>query len=114
MEKEESVKEKRQLPELFEKVWGQALLAVSTAEEEASRVVGKLADVAGWSQDEVKRQAKELGERLASQRRDIERSVEEGVKRALQKLRVPRREEVAALNARVEQLSKRVEALGQK
>src|SRR5260221_4006112 len=53
----------------FEKVWGQALLAVSTAEEEAGKALGKVAEVYGWSQDEVKRHVREFADKLASQRR---------------------------------------------
>lgn len=111
MEKDESTKERRPVQEVFEKVWSQALLAVSTAEEEATKVVGRLAEAAGWSPEEVKRQAREFTDRLASQRRELERGVEEGVRRTLLRLRVPRREELQALSARLEEISRRVEAL---
>ena len=73
MDTPESPREKRPLAETFERLWGQALLAVSTAEEEAGRVVQRVTGAAGWSQDEVRRQARELTERLVTQRRDLER-----------------------------------------
>ncbi len=109
MEKEEA--SKKSLTEVFERVWSQALLAVSSVEEEASKVASRVAEVAGWSQDEVKRRVGEFTEKLAAQRREVERTVEESVKRALQRLRVPRREELAAINARLDQLSQRIDAL---
>ncbi len=111
MEKNEAAKEKRALPEVFEKVWSQALLAVSTAEEEAAKVANKLSEFAGWSQEEAKRQVRELTERLTTQRKDLERNVEDGVKRAVARLRLPRREELQAFEDRLDRLSQRVEAL---
>lgn len=102
---------KRSLSEFFEKIWGQALAAASQAEEEANRAVARVASAAGWSQDEVKRQARELGERLAQQRSALEKSTEEGVKKALGRLQLPRREELVSLNARLDAVAKRVEAL---
>ncbi len=40
-----------------------------------------------------------------------EKSIEETVKKSLSKLKLPRREEIAQLNARLDQLVKRLEAL---
>ncbi|MHB8876085.1 MAG: phasin family protein [Myxococcaceae bacterium] len=111
MDKNEGSKEKRRPLEVFEKIWSQALVAVSTAEDEAAKVSARMAEVAGWSQDEVKRQVRELTERLQAQRRTLETNVEEGVKGALSKLRVPRREELASIGARLEAISRRIEAL---
>ncbi|MFZ5469271.1 MAG: phasin family protein [Myxococcota bacterium] len=111
VEKNDGTKERRQATDLFERVWSQALTAVSTAEDEASKVVARLGEVAGWSQEEAKRHVRELSERLAAQRKDLERNLEEGVKRALQALRLPRREEVSQLNARLDQLARRIDAL---
>lgn len=102
---------KRSLSEFFEKVWGQALATVSQAEEEAGRAVSRVSAAAGWSQDEVKRHARELSERLAQQRSALEKSAEEGVRKALTRVQLPRREELVALNARLDAVSKRVEAL---
>jgi polyhydroxyalkanoate synthesis regulator phasin len=87
------------------------MVAVSTAEDEASKVGARMAEVAGWSQDEVKRQVRELTERLLAQRRALEVNVEEGVKGALAKLRLPRREELMAIGDRLEAANRRIEAL---
>lgn len=111
MDKTEGAKEKRGPLEVFEKVWSQALVAVSTAEDEAAKVGARMAEAAGWSPDELKRQVRELTERLASQRRSLETSVEEGVKGALAKLRVPRRDELADVAARLDAVARRIESL---
>ena len=93
--------------ELFQQIWSQALVTVTGAEEEAQRLLSRVQGLAGWSQDEARR----LGERLASQRREMERRVEEAVKTSVARLRVPRREEIAQLTTRLEAVSKRIEAL---
>jgi len=106
-------KEKRSVVESLERMWAQALTAVSSVEDEAARVVQKAQTVAGWSQDEVRRQVNELAQKLRMQRRELEQGVESGVKGALQRLRVPRRDEVAALKAQVDRMAARVERLEQ-
>ncbi|HZH02914.1 MAG TPA: phasin family protein [Myxococcaceae bacterium] len=110
MDSAESPKSRGAVIETFEKVWGQALVAVSAAEEEATRVVSRISDLAGWSQDDVKRQVRELTQRLDSQRRALERSVDEGVRRAVLTWRVPRRDELQALEQRLDAVSRRIEA----
>jgi polyhydroxyalkanoate synthesis regulator phasin len=112
--KTEPAKDKKGLAEVFEKLWGQALLAVSNVEDEAQKVAQRVAESAGWNQDEVKRQVREFAERLAGQRRDLEKNVEEGVKRALARLKVPRRDEMQAIEDRLNRIAQRVDALSQK
>ncbi|MHA7631992.1 hypothetical protein D7W82_16890 [Corallococcus sp. CA049B] len=107
----EAPREKTSVAEAFERIWSQALLAVNTAEEEASRAVQRVASVAGWSQDEVKRQAREFAERLTGHRKDLEHNVEERVRTALTLLKLPRREELQAFGARLERLNERIQAL---
>lgn len=108
---EPTSKDKRTFSEFFQQVWSQALVTVTGAEEEVAKALGRLQGMTGWSQDEVRRQVHQFTERLATQRRELERSAEESVKASMQKLKVPRREEVAQLNARLNALAKRVEAL---
>ena len=104
-------KDRRPVVEALERMWAQAVTAMSSVEDEAARVVQRAQTVAGWSQDEVRRQMGDLAERLAAQRRELEQGLEERVRGALQRLRVPRREEVQALMARVDRVSERVENL---
>lgn len=112
MDKQETP-QKHSLVETFERVWSQALLAVSTAEEEVARSVQRVAEVAGWSQEEMLRQAKLLTERLTGQRKDLEHNVEEGVRRALLHFKIPRRDEIQDIEARLVRLAERIDALGQ-
>jgi polyhydroxyalkanoate synthesis regulator phasin len=106
--------QKHLLAETFERVWSQALLAVSTAEEEATRCAQRVARGAGWSQEEVVRQARLLTERLAGHRKDLERDVEEGVRRALSSLMIPRQEQLQEVEERLSRLAERIDALGQR
>ena len=104
-------KDRRPVVESLERMWAQAVTAMSSVEDEAARVVQRAQTVAGWSQDEVRRQMTDLAERLAAQRRELEQGMEERVRNALQRLRVPRREEVQALMTRMERVAERVETL---
>lgn len=104
-------KDKRTVSEFFSQFWGQALVTVSGAEEEASKLLNRLQEVAGWSQDEGRRQLHQFTERLTHQRRDFERRVEETIRVAVSRVKVPRREEIAQLNSRLDTLTRRVEGL---
>jgi polyhydroxyalkanoate synthesis regulator phasin len=90
--------------EFFQQIWSQALTTVHGAEEEAQKLLGRLQ---GMSQDE----ARKLSERLATQRKDLERRMDEVVKASVARLKVPRRDEVAQLNARLDALTRRLEGL---
>jgi polyhydroxyalkanoate synthesis regulator phasin len=58
------------------------------------------------------RQAQWMSHQLQSQRKELEQAVEDGVRRALAGLRLPRREQVEALGQRIGQLESRVSRLG--
>lgn len=107
-------KEKRPLSDVVERMWAQALVTVSSVEEEAAQVVQRLQAAAGWSQDEVRRQVAEVSERLASQRLALEKGIEEGVRRAVSRLRVPKKEQIQALQARLDRVAARLERLAQR
>ncbi len=100
-----------ELQELFKEAWSQALAGVNAAEQEAEKVFTKLADAAGFSAEDVRRHARDFGERLASQRRDSERGIDEAVKRAASRFRVPSREDLDELRRRVDAVAARVDAL---
>lgn len=108
---EPTPKDKRTVPEFFQQVWSQALVTVTGAEEEVAKVFGRLQGMVGWSQDEARRQMQQFTERLANQRKELERRAEESVKASVARLKVPRRDEVAQLNARLDALVRRMEAL---
>lgn len=99
------------IQELFKEAWSQALAGVNAAEQEAEKVFSKLADAAGFSAEDVKRHARDFGERLASQRRDVERSIDEAVKRASSRFRLPSQEDLDALHRRLDAVAERLDAL---
>lgn len=103
--------DRRSIAEFFQQVWSQALVTVSGAEDEAAKLLARVQGMAGWSQDEVKKQVREYSERLTTQRRDMEKKVEDAVRVSLQRVRVPRKEEIAQLNSRLDTLNKRIEHL---
>jgi polyhydroxyalkanoate synthesis regulator phasin len=107
-------KEKRPLSDVVERMWAQALVAVSSVEEEAAQLVQRLQTAAGWSQEEVRRQVAEMSERLASQRLALEKGIEEGVRRAVSRLRVPRREQIQALQERLDRVADRLDRIAQR
>jgi polyhydroxyalkanoate synthesis regulator phasin len=108
---ESSPQNKRSAAEVFHQVWSQALVTVSGAEDEVSRLVARLQGLAGWSQEEALRQVREFSTQLTQQRHEMEKQVEDTVRQTLTRVRVPRREELAQLSSRLESLSRRVEAL---
>jgi polyhydroxyalkanoate synthesis regulator phasin len=97
--------------ETFKEAWSSALAGVNAAEAEAEKVLGKLADAAGFSPDEVKRQARELGERLVTQRKDLEKAIDEAVRRTANRFRIPTQADLDALAKRVDAVSARIDAL---
>ncbi len=99
------------IQELFKEAWSHALAGVNAAEQEAEKVFERLADAAGLSPEDVRRHARDFGERLTAQRRELERAIDEGVKRAAVRLRVPTRGDLDAIERRVAELSSRVEQL---
>jgi polyhydroxyalkanoate synthesis regulator phasin len=99
------------LQEMFKEAWSHALAGVNAAEQEAEKVFARIADVAGFSPEDVRRHAREFGERLTVQRREIERTIDDAVRRATSRFRVPSREDLEALEKRLEAIAARVEAL---
>lgn len=99
------------LQELFKDAWSQALAGVNAAEQEAEKVFARLADVAGFSTEEVKRHAREFGERLSSQRREVEKGIDDAVRRAANRFRIPSREDIEALQRRLDAITQRIDAL---
>ncbi len=96
---------------LFKEAWSNALAGVNAAEQEAEKVLARIADAAGFSPEDVRRQAREFGERLANQRREVERAVDDAVRRAANRFRIPSREDLEALQRRVDAVAQRVDEL---
>lgn len=97
--------------EMFKEAWSQALAGVNAAEGEAEKVFTKLADAAGFSADDVKRHAREFGERLTTQRRELEKAIDDAVRSAANRFRIPTKEDIAALQKRLDAIAEKVDAL---
>jgi hypothetical protein len=96
---------------LFREAWSNALAGVNAAEQEAEKVLTRIADAAGLSPEDVRRQARELGDRLSAQRREVERSIDEAVRRAANRFRIPSQEDLEALRRRLDTVASRLDAL---
>jgi poly(hydroxyalkanoate) granule-associated protein len=97
--------------ETFKEAWSQALVGLNAAEQEAEKVISKIADAAGFTPEEVRRHAREFAERLQTQRKEIEKTIDDAVKRAASRFKLPSREELEDLRQRVDAISARVEAM---
>jgi poly(hydroxyalkanoate) granule-associated protein len=104
--------ERKSSQDLFKDLWSQALVTVGVAEDEVRKLLERLSEVVEIKPEDVKHYGKELSERLRTQRKDLEKSVEEGIRKALGRLKVPSREEVDALRGKLDDLSARLERLG--
>jgi polyhydroxyalkanoate synthesis regulator phasin len=99
------------IQEMFRDAWSSALAGVNAAEVEAEKVLGKLADAAGFTPEDVKRHAREFGDRLTSQRRELERAIDDAVKRTASRFRIPTHADIEALQKRVDDVASRIDAL---
>jgi hypothetical protein len=95
------------LQEMFKDAWSHALAGVNAAEQEAEKVLGKL----GFSPEDVRRHAREFGERLTLQRREIEKAIDDAVRRTANRFRIPTQADIEALQRRVDVVADRVDAL---
>jgi polyhydroxyalkanoate synthesis regulator phasin len=96
---------------IFKEAWSNALAGVNAAEQEAEKVIARIADAAGFSPDDVRRHAREFGERLTNQRREFERAIDDAVRRAANRFRIPTREDIESLQKRLDAVAERVDAL---
>jgi polyhydroxyalkanoate synthesis regulator phasin len=99
------------IQEMFKEAWSQALVGLNAAEAEAEKVLARLADAAGFSPEDVKKHAREFGERLTNQRREVEKAIDDAVKKAAARFKLPTRDDIDGLKQRLDQVSERVEEL---
>jgi polyhydroxyalkanoate synthesis regulator phasin len=97
----------------FREAWAQALAGMNAAESEAEKVLTRLADAAGLTPEDVKHHAREFGERLTQQRRELERAIDDGVRRATAQFKIPSRDELDAIRRRLDEVAERLEAVAQ-
>lgn len=92
---------------MFKEAWSSARAGVNAAEAEAEKVLGRI----GVTPEDVRRHARELGERLDSQRRGLERGLDDAVRRAANRFRIPTRDDLETLQKRLDAVAERVDAL---
>ena len=97
--------------ETFKDAWSQALVGLNAAEQEAEKVITKIADAAGFTPEDVRRHARDFGERLQIQRKEIEKAIDDAVKRATSRFKLPSREELDGLRQRVDAIAARVDEM---
>jgi polyhydroxyalkanoate synthesis regulator phasin len=97
--------------ETFKEAWAQALMGFNAAEQEAEKVISKIAGVAGFTAEDVRRHAREFAERLQLQRKEIEKAIDDAVRRAVTRFTFPSREELEELRKRVDAVASRMDAL---
>jgi polyhydroxyalkanoate synthesis regulator phasin len=98
----------------LERLWSQALVAVSSAGEEVGRTAQRLAERAGLNPDEMRGHLREFTDRLTTQKRVLESRVEDAARRAMATVKIPRREQLQELQTRLDALEARVAKLGSK
>ncbi|BDG06208.1 phasin family protein [Anaeromyxobacter oryzae] len=99
------------IQQMFKEAWSNALAGVNAAEQEAEKVLNRIADAAGFSPEDVRRHAREFGERLTVQRRELERTIDDAVRRTANRFRIPSKDDLDALQKRLDAIAEKVEAL---
>ncbi len=99
------------IQQMFKEAWSNALAGVNAAEQEAEKVLNRIADAAGFSPEDVRRHAREFGERLTVQRRELERAIDDAVRRTANRFRIPSKDDLDALQKRLDAIAEKVEAL---
>jgi polyhydroxyalkanoate synthesis regulator phasin len=92
---------------MFKDAWSAALAGASAAEQEAEKVLGRI----GFTPEDVRRHARDLSTRLSSQRRELEASIDDAVRKAAARFGVPTQDEMAALSKRLDAVSERLASL---
>jgi polyhydroxyalkanoate synthesis regulator phasin len=99
------------LREMMRDTFTLMLGAASWATEEGERLIRQWMDRGEVSREEGKRMLEQLKEQARKSRDELSRVVAEGVRNASANVPVATREQVAALERRVEELTKEIESL---
>ncbi len=99
------------IQERFKEAWSHALAGINSAEQEAEKIFNRLADAAGFSPEDVRRHAREFGDRLQVQRKELEKAIDDGVKKAASRLRVPTKGDIDSIEKRLDAINARLDEL---
>jgi polyhydroxyalkanoate synthesis regulator phasin len=96
---------------MMRETWGAAVTAVTAAEEEMARQLGRLLRRNKITPRDAGAVVAGLRARLQRERRNLGRTLDAAVHGALASINVPSRREVAELTRKVDELSRRIEGL---
>lgn|GEM_PF-2401208 len=105
------------MPELravIQESWSRAVLAASSVEEQAQELVTRLGSAlsdAPLSPEHAKTLLAEVSQKLHEHRQQLQVQVEQTVRRGLERLRLPAKNELRDLSQRLEQLEARLAGL---
>lgn len=94
----------------LQKTWADSIASVRSLQDEMTRRLHAMSEWQAPGSDEVQRALSEWRQQLQQSREQLERRLEGSVRAAVAAVRDPVTDEVAALKARAESLSQRVEA----
>ena len=99
------------LRSVVQESWSRAVLAASSVEEQAQELIGKLTHAfqeGPLSAEGAQRLVSEVTGKLRDHRRELQSQVEDAVRRGIDRLRLPTRAELKALEERLEGLEARL------
>jgi len=96
---------------MMRETWGAAVTALTAAEEEMARQVGRMLRRNKITPRDAGAAITSLRARLERERRSLGRTLDAAVHGALARINVPSRQEVAELTRKVDELSRRIERL---
>lgn len=99
------------LKESAYKIWLAGLGALSAAEEEGERLFKRLVEKGEEMESKGKNRMEDAQAAVSETLKDVEKSFDERLTGALQRIGVPSREEIRTLTRRVEELNRKVEEL---
>ena len=93
----------------IQRAWRETVGAYATEEGATRNLVQRLVDFGAVSRDESANMLVDFKKRIDQNRKELDRRVDESIKRATERLTIPTPAELEKLRARVAELEKRVE-----
>ena len=94
--------------------WGNAVVAVSDAGDEVQKILTRIGDWVEMRPEEARRVTAELSEKLRQERQQLEAVIDGAVRRSVAPFRLPTRDQLASIEARLEAIEGRLDKLASK
>lgn len=94
----------------IQRAWRETVGTYATEERATRNLVQRLVDFGAVSRDESANMLVEFKKRIEQNRKELDRRVDESIKRATERLTIPTPAELEKLRARVAELEQRVES----